>query len=103
VKSTKKFTASGDWDLQWSYDCSNFGSAGNFILFVMNGDGSASLENDGLNQLGMRRADVLHYHKAGTFYLKITSECNWHVTARGWIIASPSASASPAVSAGPTR
>ena len=97
VKTTKRFATDPDWDLQWSYDCSNFGSQGNFILFVMNGDGTPSLENEGLNQLGQRQAATIHYRKGGTFFFKITSECNWHVTAKG-VVPLPAPSASPAAS-----
>jgi len=51
-KQTQKFTAGGDWHLEWSYDCSNFGSQGNFIVSVYNGDGSMSFQNSAVNQLG---------------------------------------------------
>ena len=82
-KSTAKFTAAGDWDLNWSYDCSSFGYKGNFQVFVYNGDGSMSFSNAGVNQLGMSGADVEHYHSGGTFYLTINSECNWKIEAKG--------------------
>jgi hypothetical protein len=83
TKSTQKFTAASDWDLTWSYDCSGFGSKGNFMVEVYNGDGSMSIENQGVNQLGMKDSGVEHYHKGGTFYLSINSECSWTVQARG--------------------
>lgn len=83
TKSTQKFTASGDWDLNWSYDCSNFGYKGNFQVFVYNGDGSMSFSNSGVNQLGMSGADVEHYHSGGTFYLTVNSECSWKIEAKG--------------------
>src|SRR3984957_16783251 len=28
TKTTQKFTAGGDWDLNWTYDCSSFGNQG---------------------------------------------------------------------------
>lgn len=83
TKQTQKFSAGGDWDLEWSYDCSNFGAQGNFVVEVYNGDGSISFENSAVNQLGNKGQDVQHYHKGGTFYLDISSECNWHLTAKG--------------------
>ncbi len=82
-KQTQKFTAAGDWDLEWSYDCSSFGQQGNFIVTVYNNDGSMSLENSAVSQLGKNSTDVQHYHKGGIFYLDISSECSWHVTAKG--------------------
>ncbi len=83
TKSTQKFTAAGDWDLNWSYDCSNFGYKGNFQVFVYNGDGSMSFSNIGVNQLGISGADVEHYHSGGTFYLTVNSECSWKIEAKG--------------------
>ncbi len=82
-KSTAKFTAAGDWDLNWSYDCSNFGYKGNFQVFVYNGDGSMSFSNSGVNQLGMSDSGVEHYHSGGTFYLTVNSECSWKIEAKG--------------------
>ena len=83
TKSTAKFTAGGDWDLNWSYDCSNFGYKGNFQVFVYNGDGSMSFSNSGVNQLGMSDSGVEHYHSGGTFYLTVNSECSWKIDAEG--------------------
>jgi hypothetical protein len=82
-KSTAKFTAAGDWDLNWSYDCSGFGYKGNFQVFVYNSDGSISFSNSGVNQLGMSGTDVEHYHSGGTFYLTVNSECSWKIQAKG--------------------
>jgi len=82
-KTTQKFTAARDWDLTWSYDCSNFGSQGNFEVFVYNGDGTLSFQNAPINQLGAKGNDVEHYHTGGTFYLVMNSECGWHVIATG--------------------
>jgi len=48
-KTTDKFTAAGDWDLIWSYDCraamAPIGGKGNFQIFVYNGDGTIPLQN----------------------------------------------------------
>jgi hypothetical protein len=84
TKTTQKFTAASDWDLSWSYDCnSSLGNTGNFIVSIYNGDGSLSTDNQEVNQLGAKGADVEHYHTGGTFYLEVNSECSWHVTAKG--------------------
>jgi len=82
-KTTAKFTAASDWDLNWSYDCSKFGYQGNFQVFVYNGDGSMSFSNSGVNQLGKSGADVEHYHTGGTFYLEVNSECSWKIQVKG--------------------
>jgi len=83
TKSTQKFTAGSDWDLNWSYDCSNFGYQGNFQVTVFNGDGTESFNNAPVNQLGKSGSDVEHYHAGGTYYLEVNSECNWHIQAKG--------------------
>lgn len=83
TKSTEKFTTAGsDWDLQYAYNCSNFGSRGNFIVSVNGGDGGLS-SNAGVNQLGASGNDVDHYHTGGTFYLEVNSECSWHIKVIG--------------------
>ncbi len=82
-KSTQKFTASSDWDLNWTYDFSKFGNQGKFQVFIYNGDGSMSLENAGVNQLGSKDSGTEHYHKGGTYYLQMNSECSWTVNIKG--------------------
>jgi len=83
TKSTQKFTAASDWDLNWSYDCSNFGYKGNFQVYIYGGDGTMSLQNVGVNQLGNKDSGVEHYHSGGTFYLEVNSECDWTVNVKG--------------------
>jgi hypothetical protein len=83
TKSTQKFTAGGDWDLSWSYDCSNFGNQGNFQVFAYSGDGSPAFNITGVNQLGQSGSDVEHYHTGGTYYLTVNSECSWKITVNG--------------------
>lgn len=82
ANSTQKFTAAGDWDLQYDYSCQGMGGTGNMIVGVMNADGSPS-QNNGVNELGAGRSDVTHFHVPGTFYLEVNSECSWHVKVIG--------------------
>jgi hypothetical protein len=82
TKSTNKFTAGGDWDLTWSYDCSSFGSQGNFQV-ILYGQNSSDLKGIPVNELGAKGNDVTHEHDSGTFYLEMNSECAWHVTVTG--------------------
>lgn|ERR1700674_1077500 len=82
IKSTQKFTAGGDWDLNWSYDCSNFGQNGNFQIYIYGKD-SSDLKGIGANELGAKGSDVSHQHDTGTFYLQMNSACAWHVTVKG--------------------
>jgi len=82
-KSTAKFTAGGDWDLNWSYDCNNFGQDGNFIVSVYKGDGTMSFQNIGVNQLGKSDSGVEHYHNSGEYYLTVNSMCKWKIQVKG--------------------
>jgi hypothetical protein len=85
TKTTEKFTAAADWDLQWSYDCTaGLGQNGvipsgyhcSFIVHIVQPDGHASLENQGVNQLGVKDQSVEHYHAGGTFYLQVQVCCS---------------------------
>jgi len=81
INKTQEFTAAGDWQIDWSYDCANFGHNGNFQIFVYNSDGS--LADLAANELGAKGSDTSYEHQGGTFYLQMNSECNWHVIVKG--------------------
>jgi len=81
INKTRDFTAGGDWEIDWSYDCTSFGSQGNFAIAVYNADGS--LDDIAANQLGKKGSDVSNEHQGGTYYLEMNSECNWHVIVKG--------------------
>ena len=82
TKSTQTFIAPSSWTLDYSYDCSSFGSQGNFQVYIFNGSGGMTTLG-GPNQLGMSGSDTEYYHQGGTYYLEINSECSWTVTAKG--------------------
>jgi len=83
-ESGPKFVVPSDanaWDVQWSYNCANFGTSGNFITNI-NGYGSADFTTDeGANQLGNSGSGVDHYYDTGTFSIDVNSECSWTVKA----------------------
>jgi hypothetical protein len=84
TKTTQTFAAHSNWDMAWSYDCSSFGAQGNFIVSVYNSsDNTPNFDNQGVNQLGKKGADVDHYHSGGSFYLKVISECKWTINVTG--------------------
>lgn len=83
TKSTNTFTAAGDWDLTWSYDCSNFGAQGNFVVIAKTKDNNPAFRINPVNQLGAKGNDVDHYHQGGSYFLEVNSECNWHITVTG--------------------
>lgn len=74
IKDTAKFTVSGDWDLQYSFDCSNFGQSGNFSVYEDYPDGDILT-----NELAKKGTDVTHEHEGGTHWLKVSSECSWKI------------------------
>jgi hypothetical protein len=80
TKSTQTFTVNNSWQMQWSYNCSNFGDQGNFQVFIYTSDGSMSFDNEGVNEEGMSGSDTEYYHTGGTYYLEVNSECSWNIT-----------------------
>lgn len=80
IKRSTKFTTSGDWAIDWSYDCSAFlGGSGNFQIFV-----EGDTTDVATNELGKSGSGTQpEYTGAGTFYLEMNSECIWHVTVKG--------------------
>ena len=95
TKTTGKFTAAGDWDLDWSYDCTAglirngavpSGYHCSFIVHVKQPDGHFSLENQAVSQLGVKDQGVENYHTGGTFYLEVQVCCSdnsWTVRVTG--------------------
>jgi len=74
------------WTLAWSYNCSSYGRQGNFIIsiYVSNGgdpynQGSLDTYDPGVNELGSSGNNIESYTDAGTFALKVNSECSWTV------------------------
>lgn len=82
TKTTQKFTAAADWDLNWTYDCTRTeGGQGNFQVYIYSGGGS--LSDIAVNELGAKGSDVTHEHQGGTYYLEMNSECPWTVKVTG--------------------
>ena len=67
-----------EWALAWAYNCSGFGSSGNFIVDI-NLLGGGFTSDAGPNELGMSGNSVDYYYDQGTFQLQVNSECNWGV------------------------
>jgi hypothetical protein len=77
IKNTAKFTTDNDWSIAWTYNCSSFGSQGNFQIYVYT-DGT--MDGIGANELGKKGSDTSPvYDDPGTHYLQINSECAWTV------------------------
>jgi hypothetical protein len=79
IRRSAKFTTAGDWTIAWSYNCTSFGFAGNFIIDVA-GDTSDVAANE-LGKSGS--GSQPEYTGPGTFWLEMNSECSWQVTVKG--------------------
>lgn len=77
-KSSDDFNVPSQWHFDWSYDCTSFGSTGNFVVTFTGNGGFVS----GVNQLGTKDSGTDTYHSSGTYHLEIISECSWSVTVR---------------------
>ncbi|WNI15350.1 hypothetical protein [Actinacidiphila sp. ITFR-21] len=73
ARSTGTFTVRGDWDLEYSYDCTGSGSAG---AFVVNGPAPADRYVD---ELGTKGSGTTHLHAGGTLRLDVESTCAWTI------------------------
>ena len=81
IKKTQAFTTTGNWEVAYTFDCTNFGYKGNFQIDVFNTDGSDNID-DGANDLAMKGGSTDHFSDPGEHYLSIHSECNWHITVK---------------------
>lgn len=81
--TTSSFKVPSNWDMIWSYDCSAFGTTGNFFVTIYDDygqDSTLDFDNQGVNQLGAGGKGVDHYHSGGNKkFLKVISECSWAV------------------------
>jgi Protein of unknown function (DUF2510) len=76
-ENTPRFTVTSTWKLVYSFSCSDFGQAGNFIVRE---DGGADSSGVSVNDLAVSKsASTWGYDDAGSHYLQIDSECAWKV------------------------
>jgi hypothetical protein len=77
IENTPAFTVTSTWKLDWSFSCSAFGSAGNFIVSE---DGGSDFRGVSVNELSAGQSgSTWAYGDAGTHYLAVNSECSWTV------------------------
>lgn len=75
--STPKFTTGPEWQVAYTYDCSNFGQSGNFQV-------TSEDYQLVVNQLGTKGADTEYAHDdPGSHALTINSECAWTIKVIG--------------------
>jgi len=81
ISKTAIFTTPSEWEIDYTFDCTNFGFQGNFQIYVY--DGSSALVDVPANQLGMKGSDTIFEHNlSGPYYLEMNSECKWHVVVK---------------------
>lgn len=76
IKDLPRFTATGDWTMTYTFDCSAFGQAGNFQV-------TDAGDNFGVyaNQLAMTGGDSTSEQNTGAVKLSVNSECAWTLKA----------------------
>lgn len=81
IKRSAKFTAGGDWTIGYAYDCTSFGTSGNFIITVY--DDAGGYADSAANEIGAKGSGTNPEYGGGTFYLEMNSECDWSVKVTG--------------------
>lgn len=88
IKTTKSFGASGDSvDVTYAFNCSNFGTSGNFqIMFYGASALGPSMPDILTNELALKGSDTTTEYlngSTGPFHMMINSECAWTVKVVG--------------------
>jgi hypothetical protein len=79
---TQPFTTGKSWTVTYTFDCSSFGTSGNFQFSVDNPDGSTNFDT-GANELAASGGSTDYFYDAGHHYLTVNSECSWRITVKG--------------------
>lgn len=78
-KTTNAFTAPDTWLLQYEYDCSLLGQAGNFSVYLVDTDGLPKAVL--VNQIKLKGKGITRVTGGGQVALNVLTECNWSVYA----------------------
>lgn len=81
--TTRHFSAPGQWYYNWSYDCSNINDEGDFNVTVHSTNRSLNLRDTGAQDHGDGGQGTQNVDHAGTFWITVTTTCNWDVAAFG--------------------
>lgn len=78
IKTTRKFDVTADQaKVRYRFDCSSFGYEGNFQIYLHDGDGV--LVDILTNELATKGKGSTFIVGAGTYRLKMNSQCDWNV------------------------
>ena len=81
ISKTAIFSTPSEWQIVYTFDCSNFGQKGKFQIYVY--DGSSQLVDLPANDLASKGSDTVFEHNlSGPYYLQMNSECRWHVVVK---------------------
>jgi hypothetical protein len=85
IQNGPQFTvpsSANGWTIAWSYNCSSFGSSGDFIITVAGFGAAADTTDVGVAELGTGQSGTSYNYDTGTFQLQVKSECNWNYTVK---------------------
>jgi hypothetical protein len=84
IKSSEPFAASGDSvDLAYTFDCSAFGSSGNFAVTFYDQNGLAADSVKELAKSGKDTSIVYIANTAPPYHVEVNSPCTWTITVTG--------------------
>lgn len=82
IKKTAGFNTPGEWTLSYQFDCSKWGSTGNFQVLEFDKDGNPV--DILVNELDNKGTSTTAQHAdAGGRYLEVNSECKWSLNVIG--------------------
>lgn len=84
IKSSEPFTASGDRvDVAYTFDCSAFGSSGNFAVTFYDQNGLAADSVKELAKSGKDTSIVYIANTAPPYHVEVNSQCTWTIRVTG--------------------
>jgi hypothetical protein len=79
--SSRKYTASANWAINYSFDCHNAPDNTNFQIFPTGNDPNSSVAT--VNELTETGSGTQRYTTPGTYYLVVNTMCTWKVSVTG--------------------
>jgi hypothetical protein len=83
---TSSVILAGVWDVHYSWDCTHqqqekkAGADGAIFEVYNTSDDTLAAENPQTTGKGRSGGGVLHFKRAGDYYVAVTSVCDWHVS-----------------------
>jgi len=88
------FSTTGNWELRWSYDCSKVTTGSTYLIVAVYRQSDSDPKTAALfdaitpsprvvSGVNLEARDTTAGPPKGTFYLKVSSGCPWHITVVG--------------------